>query len=177
VRDLVMRALDTARQQGAAYADVRIVRLVSESITARNENVESLTADESLGFGVRVIVDGYWGFASSYNLTLEEADRVAAQAVRVALDQGLHSCQYWWASCRPWWDTGMIERGAALLLEAVRRAAGVLPPETLRRAEGLHDNIVATARRWQEGGQARRLREAYLREHPQVDAKQLTFSS
>jgi hypothetical protein len=38
-------------------------------------------------------------------------------------------------------------------------------------------NIVATARRWQESGQARRLREAYLREHPQVDAKQLTFSS
>jgi TldD protein len=84
MRDLVMRALDTARQQGAAYADVRVVRLVSESITVRNENVEGLTADETLGFGVRVIVDGYWGFASSYNLTLEEADRVAAQAVRIA---------------------------------------------------------------------------------------------
>jgi TldD protein len=84
MRDLVMRALDTARQQGAAYADVRVVRLVSESITVRNENVEGLTADETLGFGVRVIVDGYWGFASTYNLTLEEADRVAAQAVRIA---------------------------------------------------------------------------------------------
>ena len=35
-----------------------------------------------------------------------------------------------------------------------------------------HDRIVATARRWQESGQARR-----LREHPQVDATQLTFSS
>jgi hypothetical protein len=38
------------------------------------------------------------------------------------------------------------------------------------------DNTVATARRWQEDGQARRLREAYLPGHPQVDAKQLTFS-
>jgi len=84
MRDIVMRALDTAHQQGATYADVRVVRLVSESITVRNENVEGLTADETLGFGVRVIVDGYWGFASSYNLTLEEADRVAAQAVRIA---------------------------------------------------------------------------------------------
>jgi hypothetical protein len=98
-------------------------------------------------------------------------DGVAGPA-RGALDRGLHSCQYWWASCRPWWDTGMIERGAGLLLEAAR----ALPPETLRRAEALHERIVTTAQRWQESGRARRLREEYLREHPQVDAKQLTFS-
>ena len=98
-------------------------------------------------------------------------DSVAGPA-RDALDQGIHSCQYWWASCRPWWDTGMIERGADLLL----KAAGVLPAETLRRAESLHERIVATARRWGESGHAHRLREEYLREHPQVDAKQLTFS-
>ena len=84
MRDLVMRALDTARHQGATYADARVLRRVSESITVRNENVEGLTADETLGFGVRVIVDGYWGFASSYKLSLEDADRVAAQAVRIA---------------------------------------------------------------------------------------------
>jgi alpha-amylase/alpha-mannosidase (GH57 family) len=96
-----------------------------------------------------------------------------AGSARAALDQGLHSCQYWWASCRPWWDTGMIERGAGLLLEA----ASVLAPETLSRAEALHHRIVTTARRWQESGHARRLREEYLREHPQVDARQLTFSS
>ena len=91
---------------------------------------------------------------------------------RDALDQGLHSCQYWWASARPWWDTGMIERGAGLLVEA----ACAIPPETLRRAEALRERIVTTARRWQESGYARRLREEYLRQHPQVDAKQLTFS-
>jgi hypothetical protein len=102
-------------------------------------------------------------------------DTGVAGPARDALDQGLHSCQYWWASCRPWWDTGMIERGADLLLDAARRAAGVLPPETLRQAEALHERIVTTARRWQESGYARRLREEYLREHPQVDAKQLTF--
>ena len=91
---------------------------------------------------------------------------------RAALDQGLHSCQYWWASARPWWDAGMIERGADVLL----KAAGVLPVETLRQAEALHERVVTTARRWQESGHARRLREEYLCQHPQVDAKQLTFS-
>ena len=84
MRDLVVRALDTAKQQGAAYADVRVVETRAESITVRGPNVEGLTADESLGFGVRVIVDGYWGFAGSHRMTAAEADRAAAQAVAIA---------------------------------------------------------------------------------------------
>ncbi|MEX2245487.1 MAG: TldD/PmbA family protein [Dehalococcoidia bacterium] len=88
MRDLAMRALDTARQRGAGYADVRIVRFKSESVVVRNKNVEALAADESLGFGVRVIVDGFWGFAASHRMTLDEADRIAAEAVRIAKASG-----------------------------------------------------------------------------------------
>jgi len=84
MRDVALRALDTARMRGASYADVRIVQFKSESVTARNKNVEGLVVDESLGFGVRVIVDGYWGFAASNKLTTAEADRVAADAVKIA---------------------------------------------------------------------------------------------
>ncbi|HWO72963.1 MAG TPA: TldD/PmbA family protein, partial [Dehalococcoidia bacterium] len=84
MRDVALRALDTARTRGASYADVRIVHFRSQSVTARNRNVEGLVVDESLGFGVRVIVDGYWGFAASNKLTTAEADRVAAEAVKIA---------------------------------------------------------------------------------------------
>jgi TldD protein len=84
MRDVALRALDTARMRGASYADVRIVHFKSESVTARNRNIEGLVVDESLGFGVRVIVDGYWGFAASNNLSTAEADRVAAEAVKIA---------------------------------------------------------------------------------------------
>jgi TldD protein len=84
MRDVALRALDTARTRGAAYADVRIVHFRSENVTVRNQNVEALVVDESLGFGVRVIVDGYWGFAASNSLTTREADRVAAEAVKIA---------------------------------------------------------------------------------------------
>jgi TldD protein len=84
MRDLALRALDTAKSQGAHYADVRVLREQSESVTVRLQNVEALTHDESLGFGVRVLVDGYWGFSSSHKMTAEEADRVAAEAVRIA---------------------------------------------------------------------------------------------
>ncbi len=84
MRDLVVRALDTAKQQGAAYVDVRVVETRAESITVRGPHVEGLTADESLGFGVRVIVEGYWGFAGSNRMTAAEADRAAALAVSIA---------------------------------------------------------------------------------------------
>ncbi len=84
MRDLALRALDTARSRGAYYADVRVLREQAESVTVKLQNVEGLTYDESIGFGVRVLVDGYWGFASSHAMTTEEADRVAAEAVRIA---------------------------------------------------------------------------------------------
>jgi TldD protein len=84
MRDVILRALDTARTRGASYADVRLVHHRSESVTVRNKNVEGLVVDDSMGFGVRVIVDGYWGFASSNTLTGVEADRVAAAAVKIA---------------------------------------------------------------------------------------------
>jgi TldD protein len=84
MRDVALRAIDTARTRGASYADVRIVHFRSESVTVRNRNVEGLVVDESLGFGVRVVVDGYWGFAASNVLSTREADRVAAEAVKIA---------------------------------------------------------------------------------------------
>jgi TldD protein len=84
MRDVALRALDTARLRGASYADVRIVEFKSESVTARMANIEGLVVDESLGFGVRVVVDGYWGFAASNRLNTAEADRVAAEAVKIA---------------------------------------------------------------------------------------------
>jgi len=84
MRDVALRAIDTARSRGAAYADVRVVHHRSESVATRNRNVEGLVVEESLGFGVRVIVDGYWGFASSNKITTAEADRVAAEAVKIA---------------------------------------------------------------------------------------------
>jgi TldD protein len=84
MRDLTSRALDTATALGATYADVRVVRRLEESITIKSARVEGVAGGESEGFGVRVIVDGAWGFASSHHLTLAEADRVAGDAVRIA---------------------------------------------------------------------------------------------
>ena len=84
MRDLTNRALDTAAHLGAEYADARVVRRMDESIAIKSGRVEGVAAGESEGFGVRVLVDGAWGFASSNRLTTAEADRIAGQAVRIA---------------------------------------------------------------------------------------------
>ena len=84
MRDITDRALDTAASLGATYADVRVVRRLEESIAVKSGRVEGVSSGESEGFGVRVLVDGAWGFSSSNWLTANEADRVAADAVRIA---------------------------------------------------------------------------------------------
>lgn len=83
-RQFCDRILSRAKQFGASYADVRIVRRESEDIRLRTGKVEQLNRDTSFGFGVRVIADGAWGFACSPNVTPEEADRVVDEAIRIA---------------------------------------------------------------------------------------------
>ena len=82
--ELTDRALDTAVQRGATFADVRQTRRAEESIAIKSGRVEGVSFGESEGFGVRVLVDGAWGFAASNRLTVAEADRMAAEAVRIA---------------------------------------------------------------------------------------------
>ena len=84
MRELTDRALNTAHVHGASYADIRIVRRITQVITVKNGRVEALSQDEDRGFGVRVIADGAWGFASSSRINPTEVDRVAAQAVKIA---------------------------------------------------------------------------------------------
>ena len=84
MRELTDRALNLAQVQGATYADMRIVRRETQTITVKNGIVQGLSLDSTQGFGVRVIADGAWGFASSHLLLLVEVDRVTALAVQIA---------------------------------------------------------------------------------------------
>lgn len=82
--ELAERALDRARQLGAQYADVRVVDRYYENVATRDGKPEGLSRDRSRGFGVRVLYQGAWGFASSSRLEPAEVDRVAALAVEIA---------------------------------------------------------------------------------------------
>jgi TldD protein len=84
MKDLADVALNTARQKGASYVDVRFVRTRNNFVTTREKRVENVQNTESYGFGVRVLVDGAWGFAASSKIDKEEAARVADRATSIA---------------------------------------------------------------------------------------------
>ncbi|MBX3191693.1 MAG: TldD/PmbA family protein [Labilithrix sp.] len=84
VDEVVSRALDAAKRGGASYADVRIVRRRTEQITTREDHVVSVGFGETYGVGVRVIVDGAWGFAATPTVSGASAESAAASAVAIA---------------------------------------------------------------------------------------------
>ncbi len=84
MEELMTRALDLARLKGAEYADIRIVQTDQERYVVRNGAVDTLSTDYSMGFGVRVVAGGAWGFASSRDPSPSEVDRITALAVRTA---------------------------------------------------------------------------------------------
>ncbi len=55
-----------------------------ECAIVKSGRVDGLSLGETEGFGVRVLVDGAWGFASSGRMDGPAADEVAALAVRIA---------------------------------------------------------------------------------------------
>jgi TldD protein len=78
------RALDLAQVRGAQYADIRVVNNCTETIAVKDGVVEALNFADTIGFGVRTLVNGAWGFASSRELSPAEVDRVTALAVQIA---------------------------------------------------------------------------------------------
>ncbi|GAB4289103.1 MAG: TldD/PmbA family protein [Coriobacteriia bacterium] len=84
VRDIVSNAVDAAVAAGAEYADARVVSSRREELSVRTGRVEAVESGESLGIGVRAIVDGAWGFAASSDLDAASVAETARRAVRIA---------------------------------------------------------------------------------------------
>jgi TldD protein len=88
VRDLCGNAVDAAIGAGASYADARGVFKRSQSVATKNGNVEAVSDVETEGIGVRVLVDGAWGFAGAGALTDERARDAARRACEFARAAG-----------------------------------------------------------------------------------------
>ncbi len=78
IKDIGDAALQVANSAGAVYADARLDHTYEYVVGGRPPEKESMS------FGVRVLVDGYWGFASSPIWSKEEAARLARAAIRNA---------------------------------------------------------------------------------------------
>ncbi len=82
--ELAKRALDRAVGGGAAYADARHVQTRHQELSVKDQALDGLTQDESEGIGVRVLVDGAWGFAATSNLTGPEVEATVEKALAIA---------------------------------------------------------------------------------------------
>ncbi|WP_439638465.1 TldD/PmbA family protein [Nevskia sp.] len=77
-------ALNAATKAGATYADARIGRYLRQFVITRETRVENVVNTESTGIGIRVIVNGTWGFAATSDLSPDAVAKAAQQAAAIA---------------------------------------------------------------------------------------------
>src|SRR5918995_40012 len=75
--------MDSARAR-AGYADARFVRSRVERLSTRNGRLDQLDSHESDGIGVRVRVNGAWGFAAVRGTGRAEAEAALRRALAIA---------------------------------------------------------------------------------------------
>jgi TldD protein len=84
LRRLANAALQRTEDFGVEHADFRLERIRTQDLSLRDAALQGASDYEQLGFAVRVVLDGTWGFASTDVLTKESAVRAAEEAIRVA---------------------------------------------------------------------------------------------
>jgi len=82
--DVASAAVEAALAAGARYADARVMHRRSESMSARNGEIEELSQDEDAGVGVRALVGSSWGFFAVPDLGRDAARRAGERATAIA---------------------------------------------------------------------------------------------
>ncbi|HEY8452311.1 MAG: TldD/PmbA family protein [Micromonosporaceae bacterium] len=82
--DIAEAAVQAALDAGARYADARVMHRRTESMTARNGDVEELRQEEDAGVGVRALVGSSWGFFATPDLTDGGARAAGRRAAEIA---------------------------------------------------------------------------------------------
>ncbi len=84
VKALMAAALTAAKSAGASYADVRLSRQRQNFVFTREQQIQNVVDTDTIGIGVRTLVDGTWGFAATRLLTSDGAASAAREAVAIA---------------------------------------------------------------------------------------------
>ena len=84
VKELMAAALAAAKAAGASYADARCSRQRQNFIFTREQQIQQVVDTDTIGLGVRALVNGTWGFAATRVLTNDGAAGAAREAVAIA---------------------------------------------------------------------------------------------
>ncbi|MGP8126757.1 MAG: M13-type metalloendopeptidase [Candidatus Bathyarchaeia archaeon] len=82
--ELAREAVGHALRSGAQYAEARVQRDLGHTYTLKNGTAEPVNVTRKVGIGIRVIVDGALGFASTNSLDREQLRSTTESAVRTA---------------------------------------------------------------------------------------------
>ena len=83
-KELLLEAINAAKMAGASYADCRIARFQQNFVVTREQQIVNVVDTDTLGCGVRALVDGCWGFAATRTLTRDGVTTAAREAVAIA---------------------------------------------------------------------------------------------
>ncbi len=84
MKDLVEFLVDRSKAMGVTYAEVRVTEKNSQSVALQDGRADRLYQSRTAGLGVRVLVDGAWGFAATGVYDRRSAETALEQAVALA---------------------------------------------------------------------------------------------
>ncbi len=84
MKALATKALDAALRPEVSYADVRVIEERARNLSTKSGKTGHISSSESLGVGIRVLVNGCWGFAATDDLTTAGIESAAKLAVSIA---------------------------------------------------------------------------------------------
>jgi TldD protein len=84
IKELLMEALNAAKGSGAQFSDARIGRYRQNFVGTREKQIVQVGDTDSIGIGIRALVNGAWGFAATQTLTRDGVVAAAREAAAIA---------------------------------------------------------------------------------------------
>ena len=114
-----------------------------------------------------------WKFFN-YLISLSKK-RKLSEETQEKIDKAIASDQFFWASGEPWWSIEVIEKGAWLLLEALKSLPKISKTE-IERGEKYYKDILSTAFWWQRSGKIETMAKKY-KEAVKIPFKERTLEA
>ncbi len=84
MKEELLEVIKYLKSKKVDYADARFIRAQTETIVVKDGKVEALSRLSDAGFGIRVLIGGGWGFASSSKLSATEMKKTVNRAMEIA---------------------------------------------------------------------------------------------
>ena len=84
MQDLAEKVMDRARSRGVRFADIRLLDGTGTSILVQDGRADRVSQSRVLGGGVRVLLDGAWGLATTESLSLADLEACLDDAIDLA---------------------------------------------------------------------------------------------